>query len=70
MREYEFRARFRDAPNPPSREAPPSVHDLDMLFLRRRLRALLSLGADAFLRARPADELFCPQKVWAVMMGI
>lgn len=41
-----------------------------MQFVRRRFRALLRPGANAFMRERPADEPFCSQQVWAVMMRL
>lgn len=41
-----------------------------MVFTRRHLLALLRPGASYFLRGKPADEPFFPQKLWAVMMRL
>ena len=65
-----YRARFSDVFRPPPTAATLNTADWDMLFARRRLLALLRPGANAFLRQRPADEPFCSQRLWAVMIHL
>ena len=65
-----YTARFSDAFRPPQAAATLNAAYWDMLFARRRLLALLRPGANAFLGQRPADEPFCSQELWAVMMRL
>lgn len=68
LRDYDYRARFCDAEKITPTAAVLCPNDWEMLFTRHRLLALLRPGTTLFIRARPADEPFCPQQLSAVMI--
>ena len=70
LREDDFRKRFRNpkAPIPLFTELP--VEDWCLLFIRRRIFALLCPGANSFLSTKPDDTPFCSTDMWSMMMRI
>lgn len=69
-KEHAFRARFIDAVRPLSVTDVFCAANWEMLAPRRRIFSILRPKANAFLRARPDEEPFCPQEVWSVMMRL